>query len=180
MPMAAGNLFLGTFNTANAFDDALSATQFGVKFSKQPVKLTGYYKYKPEPYELNERNVIDEGSIYAVFYKREFTTNEKGEQVEVFLNGRDVQTNPRIVALAKMPTVPPTDSWTPFDIEFKYTEPIDEQLLENNGYNLTIVFSSSINGAYFLGGIGSTLCIDKIRLICKDKVKDEDKATEEK
>ncbi len=180
MPMAAGNLFLGTFNAANAFDDALSATQFGVKFSKQPVKFTGYYKYKPEPYELNERNVIDEGSIYAVFYKREFTTNEKGEQVEVFLNGRDVQTNPRIVALAKMPTVPPTDSWTPFDIEFKYTEPIDEQLLENNGYNLTIVFSSSINGAYFLGGIGSTLCIDKIRLICKDKVKDEDKATEEK
>lgn len=173
MPMAAGNLFLGTFNSANAFNDALSATQFGVTFNKEPLKLTGYYKYKPETYVLNGETVTDEGTIYAVFYRREFTTNAKGESVEVFLNGRDVQTNSRIVGMAKMPNITQTDEWTPFEIEFKFTEPIDEQLLENNGYNLTIVCSSSINGAYFLGGIGSTLCVDKFRLICKSNDKKE-------
>lgn len=169
MPMAAGNLFLGTFNSLNAFNDALSATQFGVIFNKKPVKLMGYYKYRPEKYELNGDSVTDEGTIYAVLYRREFTTNSKGEPTEVFLNGRDVQTNPRIVALAKMPAVPPTDTWTPFEVEFDYDKDVDDELLANNGYNLTIVFSSSINGAFFKGGIGSTLCIDEVKLVCAHK-----------
>ena len=42
MPIASGNLFMGYFDVGNALSDALSATQFGVTFYKEPVKLIGY------------------------------------------------------------------------------------------------------------------------------------------
>ncbi|MBR5029988.1 MAG: PCMD domain-containing protein, partial [Muribaculaceae bacterium] len=36
-------------------------------------------------------------------------------------------------------------------------------------YSLTIVFSSSIEGATFEGAIGSTLKVDKVQLTCEIK-----------
>ena len=42
-------------------------------------------------------------------------------------------------------------------------------MLANRGYNLTIVFSSSIDGATFEGAIGSTLKIDSVKLTCETK-----------
>ena len=82
------------------------------------------------------------------------------------LLGHDVQTNPNIVALAKMPQVDNTSQWTPFEIEFNYTKEIDMEVLKNMGYSLTIVFASSVKGDLFEGAIDSELCIDKVRLIC--------------
>ena len=37
------------------------------------------------------------------------------------------------------------------------------------GYNLTVCFSSSIDGAAFEGAIGSTLLIDKVRIYCEEE-----------
>ena len=85
----------------------------------------------------------------------------------VTLNGANVQTSPLIVAKAIMPEVPPTTQWTPFSVDFTYVSELDLDLLENRGYSLAIVFSSSADGAYFQGAIDSTLDIDMVRLTCE-------------
>ena len=46
MPIAAGNLFIGSFDMLNASTNPLSATRFGTPFYNKPLRLTGYYKYK--------------------------------------------------------------------------------------------------------------------------------------
>jgi len=104
----------------------------------------------------------DQGSIYSVMYR-----NHDNAGNEVMLHGDDVLTNPHIVAVARMVDVTGTEDWTKFELDFKYFDNIDETLLNNYGYNLAIVFSSSYEGDHFEGAVGSTLLIDKVRLICK-------------
>ena len=84
------------------------------------------------------------------------------------LNGDDVKTSPYIVAIAQVTNIVPTNQWTEFEADFVFSKDIDQTLLNNRGYSLAIVFSSSVDGAYFKGAIGSTLLIDKVELICTD------------
>ena len=44
----------------------------------------------------------------------------------------------------------------------------DRNILENYGYNLAVVFTSSVDGAYFRGAVGSTLYVDTFKIICED------------
>ena len=41
-------------------------------------------------------------------------------------------------------------------------------MLKNYQYNLSVVFTSSIEGAEFRGAIGSTLYVDEVKLICEE------------
>lgn len=165
--IAAGNLFIGTFDSETALSDALKATRFGEVFDREPVKLTGYYTYRPgDTFQDPKGNAVtdrtDQAAIYAVLYR-----NHDAQGNSVTLYGDNVKTSPQIVAIADMGLVKPTDEWTPFSIEFKYLSNIDLDLLAQRGYNLTVVFSSSADGDQFEGAIGSTLCVDKVRLVCK-------------
>ena len=73
-PIAAGSLFLGKFQVDYVLSDALKATRFGVANSKEPVRITGWYKYKPGA-KFTDMNMKeypdreDEASIYAVYYR---------------------------------------------------------------------------------------------------------------
>ena len=164
-PIAAGNLFLGTFNAAIALKDALHATEMGVPFTQQPQKLTGYYKYQPGPEfkdkQQNLMNRTDSADIYAVLYR-----NHDAEGRPVVLYGDNVLTSPLIVSKARIERVEPVGEWTPFEILFQQLGIIDEELLAGRGYNLALVFSASIHGDTFEGAIGSTLFIDQVRIIC--------------
>ncbi len=168
MPIAAGNLFLGTFDASKAISSkGMLSTNFGIRFNKEPIRLRGYYKYKPgEFYQDVNLNVIegrrDTADIYAVLYR-----NHDVQGNEVVLHGDDVMTNENIVALAHVNNMTETDEWLHFEATFDYQEPIDLALLSEFGYNLTIVFSSSRGGAKFQGAVGSRLCIDKVTLECK-------------
>ena len=46
LPLAAGNLFLGTFDMSIALKTPRLATGFGLPFDKKPKTFTGYYKYE--------------------------------------------------------------------------------------------------------------------------------------
>jgi hypothetical protein len=167
--IAAGNLFLGAFNLASALSDALRATHFGIPFDRKPVMLKGYYKYKPgQTYQDRNGNPVsgttDKASIYAVFYK-----NHDNAGNSVMLDGTNIKTSPLVIAIADMGFVTPTDSWTEFTIPFNYTGTVDANILQSLGYNLTVVFSSSLRGDQFEGAIGSTLCIDKVRVVCESE-----------
>lgn len=164
MPIAAGNLFTGTFNTLDALGSATKATRFGTPVSQRPLSFSGYYKYTPGEEVTGEDNKpipgkIDAGDIYAILYR-----NTDSEGKAFTLDGDNVKTSDQIVATAIIDEVKPTKEWTPFDINFTYKEQLDEQILRSYGYSLAIVFSSSINGAYFEGAVGSTLCIDEVKV----------------
>ncbi len=164
--LAAGNMYLGTFDMKIAMSDHLHATRFGIPFTDKPESFTGYYTFEPgatvqDFYGNPMAGCTDSASIYAVFYR-----NHDAAGNEVVLYGDDVLSSKQIVAVANLGYVAPTSQWTPWDVKFVYREEIDEQLLASRGYSLTIVFSSSASGGDFIGAIGSRLCVDKVRLIC--------------
>lgn len=164
--LAAGNMYLGTFDLRIAMSDHLHATRFGIPFTDRPNRFTGYYTYEPgatvqDFYGKPIDGRVDSANVYAVFYR-----NHDAQGNEVVLYGDDVLSSKQIVAVANMGYVTPTTTWMPWDVKFEYREQVDEQLLANRGYSLTIVFSSSGAGGSFIGAIGSRLCVDKVRLIC--------------
>lgn len=177
-PIAAGNLFIGQFDATDALlGDAMKATKFGhpFSFSTKPAKLEGWYKYqageKFTDKNMKELNRHDYGTIYAVLYEN---IDEKGNAV--LLYGDNVQTNKQIVALALVGethddngkvAIGNTPEWHHFSVDFEYKKAIDLIKLKNGGYSLSIVCSSSSDGANFLGAEGSTLWIDSFKLICK-------------
>lgn len=169
MPIAAGNLFLGSFDAGNAMKQPLMATNFGMTFSRKPLRLSGMYKYKPgTKYTDKQGNEVqgqtDMGHIYAVFYR-----NHDAQGNAVMLHGDDVLTNPNIVAVATAGHVTETADWTEFSVDFEYTEDVDLALLAENGYNLAFVCTSSYEGASFRGAVGSTLFVDQVRIVCDEK-----------
>ena len=169
-PIAAGNLYLGKFNIISALLQPLKATEFGIPFTQKPVKLSGYYQYSPSaPFTDKDFNVhddrVDAGDIYSVLY---INHDENGNPLVLY--GDDVLSSEQIVAVAQVKNVNETNGqWVKFDIVFEYKKEIDPELLANRGYNLTIVFSSSINGASFEGAVGSTLKVDCVKLTCETK-----------
>lgn len=170
MRIAAGNLFLGSFDTQNALKDAMKATHFGVPVNQKPVRFTGYYKFQPgekfqDRYGIEVPGRVDAPDAYAVLYKN---TDENGHPVTLY--GDDVLTHKNIVAIARVPAfkttgVSDSDAWEPFDLTFDYKQEVDPALLRNFGYNLAVVFTSSIEGATFCGAVGSTLLIDESSII---------------
>jgi hypothetical protein len=164
--IAAGNLFIGEFDVNKALTSSLASTLMGKNnpFPQEPVKVTGYYKYRPGAEFRNEKNevvpgVVDEGDIYAVLYR-----NQDANGNPVVLDGGNVLTSEYIVSKAQVKSLPATDEWKPFEMFFEDVAPLNEQILDKFGYNLALVFSSSKRGAEFCGAIGSTLYIDKVAI----------------
>lgn len=169
-PIAAGNMFLGKFNIAKALTRTLEATEFGIPFDYKPLRLEGYYQYSPgSPFidknftEYPER--IDAGDIYSVLY-----LNHDNRGNSLVLYGDNVLSSNQIVAVARVKDIKETHGeWVHFDVEYEYLKEFDYQILASRGYNFTIVFSSSIEGATFEGAIGSQLKVDKVKLTCETK-----------
>lgn len=164
MPIAAGNIFIGSFDVSNALSDPLKATQIGYPFLKIPVALKGYFKYKPGDVYKEGENVVDKTDrfdIYAIFY-------ETDDQVQ-FLDGDNRFESDHLVKLARIQAedAVATDTWEEFYIPFETVgnRSIDTQKLAEGKYKVGIVFSSSIEGDLFNGAVGSTLYIDEVELI---------------
>lgn len=165
--IAAGNLFLGSFDLGQALTNALKATRFGLPFDRKPLKFRGYYKYMPgERFQDEKGNIVegrtDRAAVYSVLYR-----NHDAAGNSVVLYGDDVMTSPNIVAVARVENVAPASEWTPFEVDFAYREDIDNSLVNENGYSLAVVFSSSEDGDLFKGAIGSKLFIDKVSIECE-------------
>lgn len=168
MRLAAGNLFIGTFDVANALKDALAATQFGVSYPHKPVRLAGYYKFTPgavlQDRDGKPMDGVDRPDIYCVVYRN---TDEHGNMVR--LDGADVLTNPYIVGIAHLDpeTLDMTGTWQYFDLPVVYTADISRDDVVNELYSTTVCFSSSVKGDLFEGAIGSTLWVDNVTLECE-------------
>ena len=160
-PVAAGNLFMGTFEMS--LQNMAKSTHFGLPFRKIPQGLVGYYKYKSGDKYTDKTNKVIEGKrdefdIYAIFY-------EVTKDVP-YLDGTNSLTSENIVLLARLEDKHETDEWTRFSIEFEPVggRTIDLQKLNEGKYNIAIIMSSSKGGANFNGAVGSTLYVDEMKL----------------
>lgn len=164
MYIAAGNLFIGSFEVGQALSgNAMKATHFGFPFFYYPLRLEGWYKYKAGPTFSSKGKPAegrkDECDIYGVLY-------ETDDNVQ-FLDGSTSLNSPNIVALARnIKELPETDIWKQFNFKFEPQngKSIDPDKLGKGIYKLAIVFSSSVDGAKFEGAVGSTLYIDKVTI----------------
>ena len=154
--IAAGSLFLGTFNANNIMADPLSGPQFGIPYSGAlPERLQGWYKYQPGADNLdNDGNALgkpDECDIYAILYTGSVLT------------AKDVKDNPRIVAKARLKDRGVKGEWTKFDEEFVYyREPKSGEELK-----FSIVMTSSVNGDSYSGAVGSRLVVDDVEVVLR-------------
>ena len=170
MRIAAGNLFMGTFDVGNAMKNALAATRMGLPFAHKPLYLSGYYKFIPGKTKQDkdgnpiagEEDVCD---WYCVVYKN---MDEKGERVQ--LDGSDVLSSKYIVGKARVKSEDINNTgeeWIHFELPVEYTAELNRDDVLARQYSVAIVFSSSIDGAYFRGTVGSTLWIDNVTLMCE-------------
>ena len=151
MYIAAGNLFIGSFEVGQALSgNAMKATHFGFPFFYYPLRLEGWYKYKAGPTFSSKGKPVegrkDECDIYGVLY-------ETDDNVQ-FLDGSTSLNSPNIVALARnIKELPETDIWKQFNFKFEPQngKSIDPDKLGKGIYKLAIVFSSSVDGAKFEG-----------------------------
>jgi len=160
-PIAAGNLFLGSFKT-NLFN-TLKSTKFGLPYiGDLPKEIRTYYKYEAGKEVRNEDFQVVPGAkdtfdIYAII----FESRDK----ENYLYGDHDFKDPRNVAIARIPASErkETTTWREVSFPFKLVE--GKTYDPTKQYVLAIVMSSSIDGAKFTGAIGSTLIVDDIELI---------------
>ncbi|KGI59923.1 hypothetical protein HMPREF3034_02306 [Prevotella sp. DNF00663] len=163
-PIAAGNLFTGEFSSNLFVANMATLTHFGVPFRKTPTYLTGFYKYKAGA-KVTDANLDevkgqkDTFDVYAVFFETSKDTP--------YLDGTNSLTSPNIVSMARLTEKKETDEWTFFSIKFQPMngKTIDANKLKEGKYSLAIVMSSSIDGAKFIGAVGSTLYIDEMELL---------------
>ena len=166
MPIASGNLFIGTFDLLSAIPDARKATRLGRVFDHVPTSISGYYKYKAGPKYMRDGKEIagmkDQCDIYAIFF-------ETDENVK-YLDGFNGLTSPNLISVARVSGLQETDEWTHFYIPFvaKPGKLIDKEKLANGGYKLAMVFASSLKGDVFEGAEESTLWIDEIEIAHAD------------
>lgn len=185
MPIAAGSLFIGTFDNKIAMKRPREATAFGLQLlDKVPKSLEGYYRYSVgETFTDKDKKVCpdrrDTADIYAVVYEAAFAdVKEKNPNPNgpdsivvkklVTLNGDNVLTSDRIVMMARIDNPGEPTEWTHFSEPFKFKNghtAIDPDRLALKGYVIAVVATSSRQGAYFEGAIGSVLDISQFRLV---------------
>lgn len=169
MPIAAGNLFIGEFNSTQAMLFPRQATKFGLQLvSGEPLYLSGWYKYTAgDVYRDIEGNVLadrrDTADIYAVLYECDPANFQA-------LDGDVVLTSERIVSMARIDKPGEPQEWTRFREPFRPMngKTFDEERLARNGYAIAIVATSSRQGAYFEGAVGSVLYVDELHIEWKD------------
>ena len=170
MPIAAGNIFIGEFQSANAMKKPLEATRFGMQIiPTEPVSLRGYYKYTPgEVFTDKKKNPVEDRrdtcAIYSVVYEIE-------PDNFVTLDGSNVLSSDRIVLVAQLETPGEPAEWTHFEVPYKSVngKVFDKEKLQRGEYAITVVASSSKDGAYFEGAVGSTLCVDEFEIVWNNK-----------
>lgn len=157
-PIASGNLFIGVFDASKR--NPLESTQFGLPFHREPLRLTGAYKYRSGGETMVSKEA-DHGRIQAVLYRTDGNTR--------YLNGLTLHDSPNVVARAEIAAISdtPGDGFATFDVPFVYTSAYDASVAAAGQYNLTIIFSASRNGDSYDGAAGSTLTVDDVEIICR-------------
>lgn len=150
---AAGNLYTGTYKTE--MTAPIKSARFGRDYTGRPTKLSGYYKYEPKEVNIvsgkdNNTGYMDKCEIYIRLF----------QDIPGSSDGRfDGATIPDdVIAYGSFSTDETVSDWTYFEIPIVYSD------LESIPTKVAIVATSSIEGAFFTGGVGSKLSVDNFEL----------------
>jgi len=155
--IAAGALFLGSFDATNIMSDPLSGPRFGIAWlNATPVSFTGWYKYVPGKQMVDKKSKpiegVDELDLYAVVFYGDVLTSH------------DIQTSDRVLYKARLTDLSPKNEYTRFELPF---EPTGATAPAGAKLRYTIVASSSRRGDDFIGAVGSKLLLDDLEIIYK-------------
>ena len=158
--VTAASMFLGTFNAFAAIQDPMKTTSFGIEYDKQPLKVTGYYKYTPgaEFYDAEGKLVegkVDECSMSAVLYEV--------EDYKETLDGHNIYSSEKIVAQVMFKSSKTVTEFTPFELELEYTKEYDP----SKKYKFAVILSASADGAAYNAAVGSKLIVDEVMILNK-------------
>lgn len=162
---AAGNLFIGQFVKVDGTNGILN---FGQPFTGRPTKLKGYYKYTTSPItDLPEadsqdytrfqdyKGVPDTCAIYMAL-------GDWTEPVEIRTRATNRKlfdkNDEHVIAYAEMYSGTTITSYKQFELALDY------RATNRIPTYIVIVCSASKYGDYFVGGRGSTLCVDDFSL----------------
>lgn len=171
MPIAAGNLFLGTFDVSTALSNSLKSTKFGLPWDQVPYAVRGRFKYRAgetfyqlDPTVHGKMKEIpgkkDQFNIVALFYEYDAETP--------FLDGTNYMDpqNPHVIYYGQIDPemLIETEAWTEFEVKLQQRpgKKVDPSKLKNQMYKFAMIFTSSIHGDTFSGAPGSTLLIDEV------------------
>lgn len=158
--LAAGNIFSGLYFATDGTNGIL---KFGREWDLRPTRLTGSFTYKSAPISSvgtdaqfqDWKNRPDTANIYILLA-------DWAEPFEVRTNPRNRQlidfNAPEVIAVGAVQYGESHEEWSKFSIELDYrsTSRVPRYVL--------VVASASKYGDYFVGGDGSLLCIDKLKL----------------
>jgi hypothetical protein len=154
----AGSMFVGNFITDYLMENPLKCTQFGQPYGNiVPKSFTGVYKYQPGAQFIDrEANPVpgqtDKCAIYAVLYSG--TTR---------LDATNILTSDRVVATAILADGTAKSEWTHFNIPF--TPAAGKIITPGAPLMLAIIASSSAEGDYYRGAVGSKLLLDNLEIV---------------
>lgn len=166
-PIAAGNVFLGTFDATNVLGDPLRSTKFGMPIDRRPISLSGYYRYLPGKKVIDQNSkpvdMQDTCSIVAVLFDAEALHASSGSY---FLDGNTILSSPHILAKAMLydAATTPGVAYQHFSIPLVYTSQNLQLDFATGRYKIAIVLSSSKNGDHFIGAVGSVLFVDDLKI----------------
>ncbi|MEL4306480.1 PCMD domain-containing protein [Joostella sp. CR20] len=163
-PIAAGSVFTGDFLEDNiSFNNPLDAIEFGTPFTATPTSFSVDFKYTPGETNIdaNQNNLSypDTGDMYILLERREDNITKR---VATAWHRIDAETGSDLQNI----TVDFTYGELPADTP-SYMLPKDGELYAETSEtptHLVAVFTSSANGDYFEGAVGSELIIDNVIL----------------
>jgi hypothetical protein len=158
MPILAGTLFTGTFDINGAIEhptDPTQATDFGIPYTLRPVAIKFNYSYVPGTH-LILSTLKNPSNIWGGF-NVDTLDGEDMFAAYAYLEIRNGDTKTEI-ARAELELGVEQANMTSLTLPFEYTS-------NEHPTHISVVFSSSKEGAIFKGAVGSTLIVDDIELI---------------
>lgn len=153
---AAGSIYTGQFLKRKGMGAELS---MGIPFSSKPKSFKGYYCYKPGTIDKSDdahsylNGVTDTCSIYCILtdWDEPFIADtHEGKFV-------DIDTDPGIIAVARIYSGETNQNYEEFDIPFQYRN-------LRTPTHILIVGAASKYGNYFTGSTDSVLYLDQFSL----------------
>lgn len=153
------------------YSNTLKSTHFGDICRKEPKSFKGFYKYAagPDYYEANtpgeptkahevtlNNKKKDAPAMNAVLYEVDSYSTDH-------LDGTNLLTSPKIVAIASVKDAGEQSSYTAFNINFEYKN--GKSWDASKKYKLAVVCSSSKDGDEFSGAPGSVLYVDNLEVV---------------
>ncbi|BDD04633.1 PCMD domain-containing protein [Aureibacter tunicatorum] len=164
--LASGSLFVGEIEGSGISDVNMN---FGIPFTDKPVGFKTSFTYKPTEYRNGGQTYMDECDIYVLLQVRE---GEGANEKRYRLATGWYRSSDEIVDWKDL-NMPLTYGESSELADYMRPKPDDQYLPEAGFYHdknatpthIVVVYASSAQGSYFIGGVGSQMKVKGFELL---------------